>query len=370
MPRFLSIHPLSTLSLLLLIVATLSFHQPPPPLTTCADWQIQAAQLPPYVPTDTQGWVQLDNGHFVVNGEPFLVRGVNYFPAQYPWRRFLTATDQATLQTEFTLLRNHDLNTLRIFLWYEALFDCPGSGAVPNVANFERLDTIIHTAATHDLRLIVTLNDGPDLNDYVLYSNPQHVKLQTALIVARYRDEPAILAWDLRNEGDIDYGSRSGFVEARFPRDQVLEWLAHSANWVRQLDDQHLITAGWMTDALATEPHVDFLSFHHWWDAADMQRRVADMRAGTDKPILLEEFGYSTFNVTPEVQAETIAAVIESAHQADLLGWLVWTVFDLPLAATCWPQPCVDAENHEHHFGLWYSDYSPKPAVQALNSPS
>jgi hypothetical protein len=27
---------------------------------------------------------------------------------------------------------------------------------------------------------------------------------------------------------------------------------------------------------------------------------------------------------------------------------------------------CVDAENHEHHFGLWHSDYSPKPAVQAL----
>jgi endo-1,4-beta-mannosidase len=90
------------------------------------------------------------------------------------------------------------------------------------------------------------------------------------------------------------------------------------------------------------------------------------MRAGTDKPILMEEFGYSTYNVTPETQAETITAVIASAYEENLLGWLVWTAFDFPLAATCWPQPCVDAENHEHHFGLWHSDYSPKPAVQAL----
>ncbi len=271
-----------------------------------------------------------------------------------------------TLRAELSLLRDAGFNTLRIFLWYDALFDCPGSGAVPNVDNFARLDTVMLEAAAHDLRLIVTLNDGPDLTDYPLYSGPHFAALQTALIVARYRDEPAILAWDLRNEGDIDYGSRDGFLSQRFPREQVLQWLGAESGRVRSLDGNHLITAGWLHDAAATAPFVDFVSFHHWWDAADMQRRVAEIRVGTDKPILMEEFGYSTYSVTPERQAENIMTVIGAAETDGLLGWLVWTAFDFPLEATCWPQPCVDAENHEHHFGLWHSDYVPKPAAEVL----
>ena len=80
----------------------------------------------------------------------------------------------------------------------------------------------------------------------------------------------------------------------------------------------------------------------------------------------MEEFGFSTFNVLPKDQAQQIGDLIDAAADENLLGWLIWTAFDFPLEATCWPQPCVDAENHEHHFGLWHSDYSPKPAVQAL----
>ena len=241
-----------------------------------------------------------------------------------------------------------------------------GSGAVPNVDNFARLDMILHEAAAHDLRLIVTLNDGPDLTNYPLYHNPHYVNLQTALIVSRYHDEPVILAWDLRNEGDIDYGSRDGFVGQRFDRDLVLRWLAATSGWVRALDDNHLITAGWLFDSLATEPYVDFLSFHHWWDVAGMQSRVAEMRAATAMPILMDEVGFSTRNVSVEEQAENIAGLIQAAEDAELLGWMVWTAFDFPVEATCWPSPCVDGENHEHHFGLWHSDYTPKPAAEAV----
>ena len=357
-----------TLAIPLMVIANLSLHQAPPPLATCTAEQVAQAVLPDYAPTETGGFVRIEDGFFSIAGERFVARGVNYFPAQYPWRRFLTATNPQTLQTEFALLRDAGLNTLRIFLWYEALFDCPGSSVVPNVENVVRLDGIIHEAAAHNLRLILTLNDGPDLTQYPLYDGPSFAALQTEWIVSRYRDEPAILAWDLRNEGDIDYGSRDGIFGQKFSRGRVLDWLAQEAARVRRVDSNHLVTAGWLFDSLATEPYVDFLSFHHWWDAADAAQRVAEMRAATDKPILMEEVGYSTYVVTPEDQAENLQELIDMAEGEGLLGWLVWTAFDFPLTATCWPPPCVDAENQEHHFGLWMADYVPKPAVTVIRN--
>ena len=360
------IYPLLVLSLPLLF-ATLSLHEPPPPLALCTSDEVQAAQLPPYTLSEAQGFAQIELRHFVIGGSVYPVRGVNYFPAHYPWRHFLAETDEATLETEFTLLRDAGLNTLRIFLWYEALFQCPGSGAVPNVANFQRLDMILHQAATHDLRLIVTLNDILDLSDYPLYSNPHYVNLQTAMIVSRYHDEAAILIWDLRNEGDIDYGS-TGDGRGGFTRVQVLRWLEATSKQVRALDSNHLMTAGWLNDLAATAPYVDFLSFHHWANADSMRHRVAEIRAESDKPILLEEFGYSTLRVSPQEQAQSVASLIKAAQEEDLMGWLVWTAFDFPLDATCWPGQCVDVENQEHHFGLWSSDYTPKPAADALRA--
>jgi endo-1,4-beta-mannosidase len=236
---------------------------------------------------------------------------------------------------------------------------------VPKVDVFQRLDSIIEMAAARGLRLIVTLNDLPDLEDYPLYTDPVHTRVQTAFIVQRYRDETAILAWDLRNEGDIDYGSIN-LLNTRFPRHVVLNWLAQTLQQVRALDSNHLITAGWLFDAEATAPYVDFVSFHHWQDASELERRIQTIRAATDKPILLEEFGFSTFRVSEEEQARLIGENIAMTVEYGLLGWLVWTAFDFPLDATCIVPACPSQDNAEHHFGLWRTDYGAKAAVEVV----
>ena len=339
-----------------------------PPLTVCSDAEIQTAlaALPPYQPSGMTGFAGLGNNFFTINGEPFPVRGVNYFPVYYPWRRFLTESDLTAIDAEFELIRAAGLNTIRIFLWYEPMFTCPDSGAVPVADVFARLDGLIHAAAAHNLHIILTLNDTPDLVNYPLYANPAHTQAQTAFVVERYRDEAAILMWDVRNEGDIDYGTRDGVLLAKFPRQQVLDWVEAVTEQIRNLDSNHLITAGWMTDAAATAPYVDVISFHHWWDDANLRRRIDEIRAVTDHPVLLEEFGYPTFPLPEDEQAENVRSIIETAEAANLAGWLIWTAFDFPLDATCLPPHCPDAENREHHFGIWHSDYTPKPAAQLV----
>ena len=59
-----------------------------------------------------------------------------------------------------------------------------------------------------------------------LYTDWAHYDAQTVYIVRRYRHDPIILAWDLRNEGDFDYGARPG-DEAEFEQETVIGWLAN-----------------------------------------------------------------------------------------------------------------------------------------------
>ena len=270
-----------------------------------------------------------------------------------------------TLRTEFTLMHDAGFNTLRIFLWHEALFQCEGDGAIPQPQAFQLLDTLIHESASYGFKLIVTLNDLPDLTNYPLYDNPAHTQAQTAYIVSRYQDEPAILAWDVRNEGDIDYGSQ-GMLNPPFSRDTVLSWLNETSQAVRAIDSNHLITAGWLHDAQSTAPDVDFISFHHWWNGDDLSARIRAIHEQTDKPILLEEVGYSTKTMTDDEQANEFAEVLQTAHDENLLGWLIWTAFDFPRTATCLPEPCESVDNLEHYFGIWRTDYTPKPSLSVI----
>ena len=313
----------------------------PPALDTCSDAEISEAldALPAYEPTETSAYVTHSNRQFTIDSDVFYAKGVNYYPSRYPWRRFLTESDLTAVEEELNLLRDTHLNTLRIFLWNEALFTCPGSGAVPIADNFRRLDGIIQLAAQYGFRLIVTLNDLADLQDYPLHDNPAYVQAQTTFIVERYRNEAAILAWDLRNEGDIDYGTIST-VPAKATREAVLNWLGETASLVRSLDSQHMITAGWLYDNEATIPYVNFVSFHHWIGEAEAYERILNLQEATDKPILLQEFGYSTQRMDEASQARTIGEVIDVVEKTHIAGWLIWTAFDFPTDATCVPPNC------------------------------
>ncbi len=353
-----------SLRLLLLGLWSMAFVQGL--ISIAADNCIELADLPPFVVADRRPYIQLRDESLVEGEKAYKVRGINYYPAQTPWRRFLLESTLPDLRSEMQLIRDAGFNSLRIFLWNGALFPCHDAPDRPSPAAFERLDQMMRLAAELDFRLIVTLNDMPDLTEYPLYENPPHVQEQTRIIVSRYAEAPAIMAWDLRNEGDIDYGSRS-ILQRCFPRVQVLGWLRQTADLLRSIDKNHLLTAGWLNEAHSTAPSVDFLSFHHWSSAEDLQRRIRQLRLSTAKPILLGELGYSSFGgLSPAAQAQALAAAISASEKADLLGWMIWTAFDFPQTATCYPSPCESPDNAEHHFGIWDSDYRPKPALDAI----
>ncbi|MFN8456716.1 MAG: cellulase family glycosylhydrolase [Anaerolineae bacterium] len=267
---------------------------------------------------------------------------------------------------ELDLLKQAGFNTLRVFLWYEPLFTCQPEDAIPNEKTFTIVDKVLELARERDLKVIMTLNDLPDLIFRPLYTDLAHYDNQTRYIVRRYRNDPAILAWDVRNEGDINYGAQSK-EDAKFTQAEVIDWLAHISPLVKENDPYHLVTAGWWGDPLPTAPYVDFLSFHHWDESDRLQTRLNEYRQDTTKPLVLGEIGYhtqadSTKTHSEQAQADTLGRAIRVVEAQKLAGWIIWTAFDFV------PAP-GQAPNEEHFFGLWHTDLTPKPVIKALPLP-
>jgi hypothetical protein len=318
--------------------------------------------IPAYRP-GSGAFITLGTAGFLLNDKPFVARGINYYPALTPWQRF-PGTDLTTVEHDFALLRQANVNTIRLFVSYDPLFTCPGYGAVPDPAALNWLDAVIRLASAHGFRVILTLNHLPDLHTQPLYTG--YTLPQTEFLVTRYRDEPAILAWDVRDSGDADYTS---FDDSPAPvtRAEVLDWLARTAAAVRQIDPHHLITAGWASDSEGTIPLVDFVSFQHFGDEKSLRLRIAELRGYTDKPLLLIAFGFSTFNATEIDQVQWLRAAVQAAEVDRLAGWLVWTMYDFPTNVTCWPEPCASLDDARHHYGLWNTDGSRKLAADTLD---
>jgi hypothetical protein len=314
-------------------------------------------EVPPYSATPGD-FVTVSERGFTLKGEPFYLRGFNYFPRHAPWEAFLTGADTTELSQELDLIAKAGFNTLRIALWYDPLFTCAPEKATPNADGFARLDAMIGLARDRGLKLIVALNDLPDLYFRPLYSDYARYDAQTAFIVNRYRDEAAILAWDLRNEPDLDYGADGRPAVAS--SEEVLKWLTHIADVVKLNDQKHLITVGWWGDATNADEVVDFLSFHHWTDAAKLQQRVDTLRAASSKPIVLEEVGYPAWDQDSETrQAKSLQEVISAAERSGIAGWLIWTAFDFV-------PPPGQTTSQEYFFGVWRTDLTPKPALNEL----
>jgi len=332
----------------------------PAPLETCDSASQSAQTLAQYVPSNGS-FVRIQETSFVLENARYPVYGVNYYPREYPFGRFLTQTPLNVVAAEMDIMRSAGINTLRIFLRYEDLFLCPGSGAIPNVDSFTRLDGMFAMAAQKQLRLIVVLNQDADLVRYPLYDNPPHIAAQTQFLVERYRSEAALLAWDLRDRGDQDY------LSGLFTREKVLTWLAETARLIHRTDPNHPLTAGWWEDSWVTEPLVDFVSFQFYGEYEPFRQTMALVRDNVPrKPILLTSIGYSTHLLDEIAQRNLLYQSLEEVSSNRLAGWVIYLAFDFPRDVTCIAPACPGEERDINRYGLWNTSYFPKLAVDGV----
>jgi mannan endo-1,4-beta-mannosidase len=176
-----------------------------------------------------------------------------------------------------------------------------------------------------------------------------------------YRDDPAIMAWQLANEPRPGNGKATPAEKAAY-----VKWIAETAHYVRSLDSRHMVSSGSEGLAGSSEdgqlyldahrtPDIAYLTYHLWptnwrwfdpkrpaqsWDGM-MDKSLRYLNTHIDyaktlgKPIVLEEFGLNRDGASFDIKApttvrdrfygEVFGLVRKRAAAGDpIAGWNFW----------------------------------------------
>ena len=242
------------------------------------------------------------------------------------------------LDETFAALGRDGVSVVRTFLLCDVRsgvrFDADGLPTGLDEAVIPDIDALVASARRHRIQLMPVLLDFHlcgvrRIVDRVqlggrssLIADPDArsalVELVLRPIVERYRDEEAIVAWDVMNEPEwcLGIGPRVN----RVPFDALQAFLGQAAQCVRESATQP-VTVGCAGTAyldLVRPLGLDFYQVH-WYQRfgwAALKRPVGDLDLG-DRPVILGEFSGRSASVT---------RVLLAAKQAGYAGALVWSV--------------------------------------------
>lgn len=316
----------------------------------------------------------------ILYGQPYHIAGINYYPQSTPWDRFWTRYNTRAIDYDFSNIQSLRLNTVRIFIPFDQ-FGGPDLGmsseqssttAQPSSKQneivqkpMEKLADLLERASRHNLHVIITLFDFH--TDYTLLHWPDADR-QLETLLTHFKNNASILAWDLKNEPDLDYHTSETY--------RVNAWLTHIAYFARRYDPHHLLTIGWSSpDAAHTRiPIVDFVSFHYYASPASLASAYSSLRATfPEQPIILGEFGLPTWNSfffpnghTEAEQAVYYADTLRFLRSSDSSGYLSWTLYDFDYipshVAGSWPWQV----GPQKAMGVLHSNGNPKLAFHLL----
>lgn len=252
------------------------------------------------------------------------IKGINYYPQATPWNMYGDKFDINIIKNDFEIIKNANLNSIRIFVPYKDF----GKANV-KTDKLEKLKKVLDAASEKDLKVVVTLFDfygNYDVLDWTL--NHRH----TEKIVTTFKDHEAILAWDVKNEPNLDFNSRG--------KQNVIAWLDYMILTIKNIDKKHPVTIGWSNTESATilEDKVDVVSFHYYEDLERFEDNYMDLRKKiANKPIILQEFGLSSYSgfwrpfASSEKKQENYHKEIQEILTKNKIPFMSWTLYDFDI---------------------------------------
>jgi mannan endo-1,4-beta-mannosidase len=350
-------------------------------------------------------FVSAHRTEFELNGQPFPANGANCYYASHRSDQMVNAAFRVMTGCGFNILRTWaflDVPEPRPGAWFQS---APGQfNDGPN--GLELLDRTVALAESLDIKLILPLvnhwDDFGGMNQYRTWLGlsrredfytdgrarqayrdwVEHVLLRVNSRTNRqYRDEPAIMAWELANEPRCEIPGG---------REILLEWSTEMSRFIKSLDGNHLVglgdegfftraragrhhpydgTHGVDCEALMGIPTLDFGVCHLYPNyepdvtpAEFGARWIREhIQAGNraNKPMLIEEYGTTEPASRDRVFAHWWSVIQEERGAGGLLWMIASTADD--------GQPYPD---YDH-----YTVYSPaeipsvaKPAPRVLET--
>lgn len=253
---------------------------------------------------------------------PALGNGLNYFPADRPWRRFWPNFDILQVRTDFARIRALGGTSVRIFLTHDDFTAPDPSDALQNLAR------LLDVAQLEGLQVVPTLFDQRPGYRTGLWGQDA-VMLANVLPILAAKGSVAVI--DLKNEPDLDFESHG--------QGQVEAWLLTMLFQVRLLAPDLHVTVGWSSARYAgvLAPLLDAISYHDYTPPGEsLSALQAAHQAAGDKPVLVTEIGYTSYDAllgwpaseTAQAQAldARLDALLNAPRPADAV--MVWTLTD------------------------------------------
>jgi hypothetical protein len=249
------------------------------------------------------------------------IKGINYYPQATPWDMYGPNFDIDIINNDFKIIKNAGLNSIRIFVPY---LDFGKANVHPE--KLKKLENILDAAATQNLKVVVTLFDfygNYEVLDWTL--NHRHAEI----IVEKFKNHEAILAWDVKNEPNLDFNSRG--------KETVIAWLDHMIVLIKSIDKKHPVTIGWSNteSAVILKEKVDVVSFHYYEDVANFESEYLELKEKVqNKPLILQEFGLSSYGgfwrpfVSSEKKQANYYKEIQQVLTKNAVPFMSWTLYD------------------------------------------
>lgn len=301
--------------------------------------------------------------------------GVNYWPRRHNikmWKEW----NSEDLAKDLDQIKELGIRAVRFFILAEDFFDSYGGVNALSLARLKQFMAMLKERGIEGFpTLIVGHMSGrnwaiPWAPDWDVY-NPAALERgvrAVSEVVKSLRGHEALGGWILSNELSLVRRARS--------RDEALALLRAYSSAVKGLGGQRPFSSGDVPDSYLQEtPNVrglvDWVGPHLYLYDADAVRHAylypAYMELFSndgDLPVLLEEFGFSTYQFSEGDHARFINDVLWSALAHGAAGAFIWCFSDFAQEA----DPPYEWRLLELGFGLVRADGSLKPAAEAVRA--
>jgi beta-galactosidase len=296
--------------------------------------------------------------------------GVNYWPATrgvHWWEEF----HLREAEEDLALVRHLGLNCVRLFLRWRDFQPAPDRVDPAALAN---LDAVIAAAMRLDLKLILTLFTGhmsgenwdvPWRHGRSPYTDPDLLREQLRLanqLARRYGQHPAVAAWDLANEHDnfapLPHSSAGWLWTHLLTREFELyarqpAILGTHITSFTERDCFRYSDLGELQSVLCVHPYPIYTPLcpgpSSRLPSALFPSFCAKLAAALGgRPVLMEEFGLSTYLASEEEAEAYFRTTLFSSLAAGCTGALAWCFADF----TCTSRLPYCTVPHEAGFGI------------------
>jgi len=319
------------------------------------------------VKTERKGSIILTNGEF-----KFLL-GVNYWPRKLNirmWRDW----SEADIIEDVKLIKELGIRVVRFFIKNEDFAD---ENASVYMDSLEKLDRFLRILEYYGIIGFASFLVGhmSGKNWRIPWSKPEELYTPPSIektcrfietIVGKFKDYNSIGGWILSNEISL--------VKKAESREEALAFLRAFSKTVKSIDLNHVVSSGDLIDGYMQEtPNVrdlvDYVGLHLYLYDSDIVRHGYTYSAmlelysnDGDLPVILEEFGFSTYQFSEESQARFINEVLYSALAHGASGAFIWCFSDFPDES----DPPYEWRPLELGFGLIRKNGSLKPATRVV----